>query len=121
MSTLSKFFGNIGEKYAEKYLTSRGYSIIATQCNAKFVEIDILARQEKTLYLFEVKSVSHRNIDSSAFHPVHRVNHRKIKKMDAFATFYLNDHPEYTGAAMGIITVSLAEELQYPDIQIVWI
>ena len=121
MFILCKFFGNIGEKYAEKYLKTCGYTIIARQYHAKFVEIDILAKRGKTLYVFEVKSVSYRNILHSPFHPIHRVNNRKIKKMTMFANYYINKHREYTAVAMGVIIVSLAEELQYPEIEIIWI
>ena len=120
MFILCKFFGNIGEKYAEKYLKSCGYKIIAKQHNAKFVEIDILAQREGTLYLFEVKTSSQSISDHSPFHPAYRVNQCKIKKMSQFADAYLNDHQEYTGAAIGVIVVSLAEELLRPEIEIIW-
>lgn len=120
MFILCKFFGNVGEKYAEKYLKSCGYKIIARQHNAKFVEIDILARQGKMLYLFEVKTSSQTISDHSPFHPAYRVNQRKIKKMSQFADAYLNDHQGYAGAAIGVIVVSLAEELSHPEIEIIW-
>ncbi len=120
MFILCKFFGNIGEKYAEKYLKSCGYKIIARQHNAKFVEIDILAQREGTLYLFEVKTSSRSISDHSPFHPAYRVNQRKIKKMSQFADAYLNNHQEYVGAAIGVIVVSLAEELSHPEIEIIW-
>ena len=121
MFILCKFFGNIGEKYAEKYLKSCGYKIIARQRRLKFVEIDILARRGKTLYVFEVKSVSQGNTQYSAFNPVYRVDQRKRKKMTYFAEYYLNKHPEYDGVAIGIIIVSLADDLDYPEIEIVWV
>ena len=121
MFILCKFFGNIGEKYAEKYLKTRGYTIIARQHLAKFVEIDILAKRGKTLYVFEVKSVSHRNTSHAPFHPVHRVNYRKIKNMRMFADHYLNRHHEYIGAKIGVIIVSLADDLDYPEIEVVWV
>ena len=121
MSILSKFFGNIGEKYAQKYLESHGYTIIDRQHRAAFVEVDILAKREDVLYVFEVKSVSHRNTQSAPFHPVRRVSNDKVKRMGIFADHYLNDHPEYLGASLGVIVVSLAEELRYPDIEVIWL
>ena len=121
MFILCKFFGNIGEKYAEKYLKSCGYTIIARQYHAKFVEIDILAKRGNTLYVFEVKSVSHRNNSHAPFHPIHRVSRRKIKKMNMFADYYLNRHQEYVTASVGVVIVFLAEELSYPEIEIIWL
>ena len=121
MFILCKFFGNIGEKYAEKYLKKCGYKIIARQHRFSFVEIDILARKGKTLYVFEVKSVSHGNIAHSFFHPVRRVTRKKIRKMRMFADHYFNRHPSYTDVALGVIVVVLAPELKKPDIDIVWL
>ena len=122
MFILCKFFGNVGEKYAEKYLKNCGYTIIARQHRTKFVEIDILAKRRNVLYVFEVKSVSHRNIDTTSFHPIHRVSRRKIQKMSLFADYYLNIHREdYATASIGIISVFLDEDLPHPDIEITWL
>ena len=121
MSILCKFIGNIGESYAEKYLKGCGYTIIDRQHRVSFVEIDILAKKQSVLYLFEVKSVSHRNIINSPFHPVRRVSRKKIQNMSVFADHYLNEHPHYAAVSMGIIIVVLADELKKPLIEIVWI
>ena len=121
MFILCKFIGNIGERYAEKYLKKSGYSIVARQHKVSFVEIDIIARKKHTLYLFEVKSVSHRNIIGSPFHPVHRVTPTKIRKMSLFADYYMNKHWHYTAVSMGIIIVTLSDKLKKPAIEIVWI
>lgn len=122
MNMLGKFFGNIGERYAEKYLKRCGYTIIERQHNAGFVEIDILARRGKTLAIFEVKSVSHRNTEHDPFHPRHRVTQTKRKKLATFAEYYLNEHPTtYTEIAIGIIIVSLQEILRHPHIEVIWI
>ena len=121
MFILCKFFGNIGEKYAEKYLKTCGYTILAKQRRLKFVEIDILAKRGKVLYVFEVKSVSHRNTPDSPFHPLYRVTPRKIRKMQMFAEYYLNSHSRYNSAALGVIAVYLAEDLKKPEIELIWI
>ena len=121
MFILCKFIGNIGEKYAEKFLKRCGYTIVARQYRASFVEIDILAHKGKTLYVFEVKSVSHRNIDHSPFYPLYRVRPQKIRKMGRFVDYYLNSHSQYTGVAMGVIVVVLSDKLKKPKIEIVWI
>ena len=121
MFTLCKFLGNVGEKYAEKYLRNCGYTVIARQHHAAFVEIDILAKKEDVLYIFEVKSVSHGNTEYMPFHPAHRVSRRKIKKMRMFAEYYLNKHREYTTASVGVIAVFLAEDVLYPEIEIIWL
>ena len=80
-----------------------------------------MRKKEVPLYVFEVKSVSHRNTPHSPFHPIHRVTTKKIRKMRMFADYYLNKHPEYTGAALGVIIVSLAETLKKPEFEVVWI
>lgn len=121
MSILCKFIGNIGESYAEKYLKKCGYRILDQQHSVSFVEIDFLAEKRGVLYLFEVKSVSHRNISNSPFHPVCRVSQKKIQKMSVFADYYLNKHPHYTAVSMGVIVVALADDLKRPLIELFWI
>ena len=126
MSFLHKFIGNIGEKYAEKHLKTCGYTILKRQHSVKFTEIDLLAEKGNALYIFEVKSVSHKNtsladISRSGFHPVNRIGEKKLQKMYDFADYYLNAHPEYTDVEIGIITVILSENKKKPEIEIFFI
>ncbi len=135
MFTLQKFIGNTGEKYAEKYLKSCGYTIIAMQYKAKFIEVDIIAKKNQVLYIFEVKSVSretssnvsHRNtqnvdnIIDFDFCLSDRITKKKIQRMSQFGNYYLNSHPKYTGVALGVIGVILPHDRLYPSIEIFWV
>ena len=138
MINLRKFIGNTGEKYAEKYLKRCGYTIIATQYRAKFIEVDIIAQKESMLYVFEVKTVSRETKNRATvsqgntatktynhsrdfnFLLSDRITQKKIENMSKFADYYLNNHQQYTGAALGIIGVVLSDTLTKPSIEIIW-
>ena len=48
--------GEKGERMAEKHLISRGYKIIEKNFTTPFGEIDIIAKKNKLLTFFEVKT-----------------------------------------------------------------
>lgn len=55
--TKNKSTGNIGENLAAEYLISLGYKIIERNLRLMFGEIDILAQENKTMVIVEVKTV----------------------------------------------------------------
>lgn len=48
--------GKLGEAIAEKYLRSKGYSIIERNYRKKCGEIDIIAKKDKVVHFVEVKA-----------------------------------------------------------------
>lgn len=52
----TKNIGDIGEKYARRYLQLRFYKILDLQYSTPFGEIDIIAQKKNTIIFVEVKS-----------------------------------------------------------------
>lgn len=50
--------GDIGERYACKYLEKQGYNIIERNFRCKFGEIDIIARKKNVINFIEVRTKS---------------------------------------------------------------
>lgn len=51
--------GALGELVARKWLTEKGFSIVADNYQQKWGEIDIIAEQGKVIHFIEVKAVSY--------------------------------------------------------------
>ncbi len=86
MSLLSKRAkGRDGEARAEEYLLIKGYSILEKNYRNRFGEIDIIARDGKTLVFLEVKT---RNTDSHGL-PVDAVDSRKRSRLGRVAISYM--------------------------------
>ena len=49
-------FGKIGESTAALHLEAQGYTIIASNYKKSFGEIDLIAKQDKTVVFIEVKT-----------------------------------------------------------------
>ena len=47
--------GDIGERFARKYLVQKGYTIIQSNVHLRFAELDIVAARGGKYYFFEVK------------------------------------------------------------------
>ncbi|PIU84129.1 MAG: YraN family protein [Elusimicrobia bacterium CG06_land_8_20_14_3_00_38_11] len=56
--TESGELGKSGEELAERYLTKLGYKILAQNFRTKYGEIDIIAKDKKTIVFVEVKTRS---------------------------------------------------------------
>lgn len=54
--SLNLQLGKSGERYAEEYLKSQNYAIIARNFRSKLGEIDIIARHQDTVVFIEVKT-----------------------------------------------------------------
>ena len=70
----SREIGNIGEDFAEKYLSKKGWRIITRNYTVKGGEIDIIAYRFGVLAYFEVKSRSNDLFGT----PAESVNSEKI-------------------------------------------
>jgi len=85
--------GNWGETLAAKYLTERGYRVLARNARTPYGELDIVARQGETLVFVEVKTRT-----STRFgQPEDSVTPKKKAHLVAAAQAYLQQHPELAG------------------------
>ena len=84
MTKHNQHVGKWGEDTAVKYLTHRGYEIIARNVRTPYGEIDIIARQGDVTIFVEVKTLT----TSKDFFPEHNITPRKREHMLACAQHY---------------------------------
>lgn len=78
--------GKEGEKKAVKYLKKNGYKIVKTNFHSRFGEIDIIAKDEKTLHFIEVKT-------SKNYDPIDRITPKKYEKILKTIDYFLYTNP----------------------------
>lgn len=87
--------GKLGEKYAEKFLISQNYKILANNFRSKFGEIDLIAydQEEKEMVFVEVKA------RTGAFfgEPEDAVTRKKRGKIFKTALWFLASATKYKG------------------------
>jgi putative endonuclease len=109
----NKKTGALGEKIAAKFLTDRGFKILALNYRKKYGEVDIIARKGKSIRFVEVKSVLfHMKTDDERFsretggyRPEELVHPLKIRKISRVAETYMNDLPESLDYQIDVIAV----------------
>lgn len=80
--------GTIAEKFASKFLSSKGYKIIENNFRTRFGEIDLIAKENDVICFVEVKY--RKNSDFGL--PEDFVDMRKQKKIIKTAFIYLAKH-----------------------------
>ncbi|WP_250278689.1 YraN family protein [[Clostridium] colinum] len=80
--------GKVAEKKAIDFLLNKGYSIIATNYQKKFGEIDIIAKKDTYIFFVEVKY--RKNIDKG--YPREAVSRKKQEKIKATALCYITEN-----------------------------
>lgn len=88
--TKNKSTGNWGEDRAVEYLTEIGYEIIERNLKIFCGEIDILARDKKTIVIVEVKTVWGSGWGTAA----ELVRRKKEKKLRLLALVIAKDYPK---------------------------
>ncbi len=86
--TFNTITGNGGEDLAVRYLQDKGYKILSRNFKTKLGEIDIIARENKTIVFVEVKT---RKSDYFGL-PREAVTASKQRKIRMVATQYLKLH-----------------------------
>jgi len=92
--------GDRGENMAAKYLRNRGFKIIARNFKCVMGEIDIVAREGKTLVFVEVKT---RAADDPT--PEEQVNEHKQHQITKVAKFYLSRYGVQPAARFDVVAV----------------
>lgn len=77
--------GNLGEKIAEKYLTSKGYRVLEKNYRIKTGEIDLIALKNNLLVFVEVKA----RTGLSYGYPYEAVHRQKQRKIIKTALYYM--------------------------------
>ncbi|MBF0549686.1 MAG: YraN family protein [Deltaproteobacteria bacterium] len=82
--TGTKVLGTIGEKAAAEFLKRKGYEILDVNFTCPLGELDIVARDGRTIVFVEVKTRSAGQI----IRPKDQVGQRKIQRLSALAVYY---------------------------------
>ena len=91
MGDKSYRLGIEGEEIALKFLTDKGFEIIAQNFRTSGGEIDIIAKDKELLVFVEVKYYSAK----SFFPPIFAVSRDKIKSIIKSAKFYIHSRRYY--------------------------
>ena len=97
--------GKKGESVAVRYLKKQGYKIIEQNYRSKVGEIDIIAREKRTLVFVEVKTRSSRSFGS----PKWAVTPKKQKAISMAALYYLKMTNQANAAARFDVVSILAQ------------
>ncbi len=87
--TNNKETGNFGETVATDYLVTHKYKIIDRNLNLGLGEIDILAQDQKTIVIVEVKTVKSENFGPAKGY----VNYRKQQKLKLLGLLIAKNYP----------------------------
>ena len=109
-------FGKESEEIAAKYLKKKGYRILEHNYHTQLGEIDIIARDKKTIVFVEVKARrSYRFGD-----PKEAVTPKKQRTISMVALSYLKKAGlEQASARFDVVTVSAHSPTEQPEIEIV--
>ena len=107
MQTQKRKKGDIGEGVAFSYLKGHGYKILEKNYSAKFGEIDLIAKKDRTIVFVEVKT--RKDALESDLYPERNVDWRKQQKLIRTAEYYLikNNYSDDTSWQIDVIGVEL--------------
>ena len=107
-------FGEKGESLAARFLKKNGYKIIEQNYRTQLGEIDIIAREKKTIVFVEVKSRR-----STRFgNPKWAVTPKKQRKISMVALYYLKTTRQ-TDVKARFDVVAITSNRDQPQIEIV--
>jgi putative endonuclease len=99
--------GKEGEKIAAVFLKKNGYRISDTNFRCPLGEVDIVARENKTIVFIEVKTRKSNKLG----YPEQAVGIRKQKKMSQLALWYLQEKKIFDVAArFDVVAITLFPE-----------
>ena len=95
--------GKEGESLALEYLRKNDFEILHCNWRYSHYEVDIIARKEHMLHIFEVKS---RKYFPGAY-PEESVSKKKFGFLKKAAEEYLCRHPEYKHIQFNVLAITL--------------
>ena len=120
--TERRLIGDIGEDYAVKHLTSRGFTILERNYLRKWGEIDIIALKKGIIYFVEVKTrvMTFYINGAGEYRPEDNLHQRKILRLKrAIQTYLLETHhsieDEWEFSAITVILKRKTHELYKLD------
>jgi len=114
MQNKSQKFGERGENLAVWYLKQNGYKIIEQNYRSRMGEIDIIAKDGKTIVFVEVKS--RRSIRYGS--PKWAITPKKQRKISMVALYYLKT-TQQTDTKARFDVVAITSNQDEPQIEIV--
>jgi putative endonuclease len=114
MRTKQQKFGDSGENLAVWYLKQNGYKIIEQNYRNRLGEIDIIAREKKSIVFVEVKSRKSIRYGS----PKWAVTPKKQRKISMVALYYLKSTQQIDAKARFDV-VAITSNRDEPQIEIV--
>lgn len=102
----NKELGNFGEDLASAFLESLDYEILERNWRSTFGEVDIVAEQNGTIVLVEVKTRIASSENTNVV-PELAVNYRKRSKYQKLALLYLSLHSHVGTVRFDVIAVKL--------------
>ncbi len=87
MPSQKRKFGDVGEKIAERYLTSKGYIFVEKNYQKPWGEIDLVFKRGELIVFVEVKTRDLKNVEH--YLAEYSVNYLKIKKLQKICETYL--------------------------------
>lgn len=102
--TKNRNTGNLGEDIAAKYLENKGYKILERNYELFLGEIDILAKDRKTIVIAEVKTVRGAGFGLAQ----ELVRYKKQNKLRNLARALEQEHPKST-VRIDVIGVDLSD------------
>lgn len=114
MQTRRQQFGQESESIAVRHLKKNGYKILEQNYRNKIGEIDIVARDGRTLVFVEVKARRSRGYGS----PKWAVTPKKQRKISMVALYYLKEtRQQNVKARFDVVAVSSSQN--EPEIEII--
>ena len=106
-------FGKAGEDLAVRYLRKKGYKILERNYTCPVGEIDIVARDKKTIAFVEVKTRRSMSYGSARL----AITPHKQRKISMTALYYLKfNHQMGQGARFDVVTVYSTRDMQEIDL-----
>lgn len=91
MNRTNQDTGKLGERIAEKYLSSRGFTMLDRNFSTPFGEIDLVTKRADKIIFFEVKT----RISEKFGSPLSAITKDKQKHVLKNCMFYLKKHGLY--------------------------
>lgn len=79
--------GKLGEDVAEKYLKSKGFSILERNYTKRWGEIDLVAKKRQKIYFIEVKTIQDNGLFAPK--PTENIHEKKLARIYRAVETYL--------------------------------
>ena len=118
----TRSIGDIGENIACKYITNKGLQVIDRNYQKLWGELDIIAKKDKVIHFFEVKSVTASFSNELDIHrPEDNVHAYKLKHLRRIIETYLEDKGYGFDAEFYFHVLCVYMDMRTRKARVVWI